>query len=204
MAQQVDSSLGPFDPMQLQALASVPRDRFVRPQDVGRAEMDMPLPLDEAGTSTISAPHAYLLSYRLLRLQRGDRLVELGSGSGYGAALAAEIVGEEGRVTTVEIDRTLAARATVLLRDRPNVRVIHGDAMHAAEWIPGHEKIVCAFAVAELPEPWLAAMDPGATLVAPVGRYLDQRLLKVVRTPSGDQVVTDHGAVRYVANRSTH
>jgi len=202
LAQRIESSLGPFDAAQLRALVSVPRERFVRPEDADRAELDMPLRLDDTGASTISAPHAYLLSFRLLRLQRSDRLLELGSGSGYGAALAADIVGEEGGVTTVEIDRTLAARATVLLRDRPNVRVLFGDAMDAAAWIPGHDKIVCTFAVGELPEPWLRAMEPNATLVAPVGRGLDQRLVRVVRTPGGERVVTEHGAVRYVANRS--
>ncbi len=202
MARDVDKALGPFDPRLLDAVIKVPRDRFVRPEDVDRAELDMPLPLDDAAASTISAPHAYLLSYRLLDLAPGDRLLELGSGSGYGAALASEIVGEEGRVTTVEIDRKLAARATVLLRDRPNVRVIFGDAMHASEWIPGHTKIVCAFAVGELPESWLRAMERGAVLVAPVGKTLDQRLVKVARGQDGELVTTTHGAVRYVANRS--
>ncbi len=203
MARRVDSFFGPFDAAQLKALVAVPRERFVRPEDEDRAELDMPLPLDDTGASTISAPHAYLLSFRLLRLQAGDQLLELGSGSGYGAALAAEIVGEEGCVTTVEIDRTLAARATVLLRDHPNVRVVCRDALNAAEWIPGHDTIVCTFALAELPEPWLRAMEPNATLVAPVGRELDQRLVKVVRTPGGELVASEHGAVRYVGNRSS-
>ncbi len=75
--------------------------------------------------------------------------------------------------------------------------------MNAADWIPGHDKIVCTFAVAELPEQWLRAMEPNATLVAPVGRGLDQRLVKVVRTPGGELVASEHGAVRYVGNRSS-
>ena len=73
---------GEVDPLHLRALLEVPRELFVRPEDVPRSTEDVPLPLDEAGLATISAPHAYLLSFRLLALSRGDHLVELGSGSG--------------------------------------------------------------------------------------------------------------------------
>ena len=82
----------------------MPRERFVRPGDVDRSTEDMPLPLDDEGLATVSAPHAYLLSFRLLGLAPGDALVELGSGTGYGAALASFIVGPHGRVLTIEID----------------------------------------------------------------------------------------------------
>jgi protein-L-isoaspartate O-methyltransferase len=75
--------------------------------------------------------------------------------------------------------------------------------MRAAEWMPGHDKIVCAFAVKELPDAWLDALAPGATLVAPVGRsFRDQYLVKVARMQGGELVITEHGAVRYVGNRS--
>ena len=100
----VAKQLGPFDPRHLDALLEVPRERFVQPVDIERSADDIPLPLDASGLATISAPHAYLLSYRLLGLAPGDCLVELGTGSGYGAALAAFIVGPEGRVLTFEID----------------------------------------------------------------------------------------------------
>ena len=56
--------LGEFDRMQLRALLEVPRERFVRPEDLERSAEDVPLPLDDAGLATISAPHAYLLSFR--------------------------------------------------------------------------------------------------------------------------------------------
>ena len=104
LARTIDAQLGPFDPLHLEALREVPRERFVRPGDQDRSAEDVPLPLDDEGLATISAPHAYLLSFRLLDLSPGDRLVELGSGSGYGAALGAYIVGPGGRVVTLEID----------------------------------------------------------------------------------------------------
>ncbi len=202
MVARIDEELGPFPSEHLRAMRDVPRERFVRPADVDRAEIDTPLALDDSGQATISAPHAYLLSYRLVGLAEGDRLLELGSGSGYGAALAAEIVGPRGAVVTIEIDTPLAARAQELLADRANVRTFEGDALGAARLFAECNKAVCAFAVAELPLAWTNALRPGAVLVAPVGAAGSQHLVRVVREPGG-VTTTRHGAVRYVPNRSS-
>lgn len=202
MAATVQATLGPFSAEHLRALEVVPRDRFVRTDDLAHAEVDAPLPLDDTGHATISAPHAYLLSYRLLDLRAGDRLLELGSGSGYGAALGAQIVGPSGRVITIEIDAALAALAKDLLSPLPNVRALHGDATLAAPFFAECNKIVAAFAVKEMPREWVEALRPGAVLVAPVGAGT-QHLLRVEKTFDGRVDVTRHGAVRYVPNRST-
>jgi protein-L-isoaspartate(D-aspartate) O-methyltransferase len=203
MAAGVERELGPFDPAHLRALAEVPRERFVRPGDLARAEDDTPLSLDEAGLATVSAPHAYLLSFRLLGLAHGDKLIELGSGSGYGAALASEIVGSKGWVKTFEIDPTLAEWAKETLRDRPNVEVTLGDAMSSAPHWGDANRVVCTFALAEIPPAWLGSLHEGVVLVAPVGaRERDQHLVRVTRE-AGEIVATEHGAVRYVRNRSS-
>ena len=120
---EVARQLGPFDPRFLDALLEVPRERFVRPADLARSAEDVPLAIDDGGLATISAPHAYLLSFRLLRLSEGDHLVELGAGTGYGAALAAFVVGGSGHVTTFEIDPDLAGEARSLTSDLRNVAV---------------------------------------------------------------------------------
>jgi protein-L-isoaspartate(D-aspartate) O-methyltransferase len=203
MVQRIDAELGPFPAAHLRAMCKVPREDFVRDEDEGRAELDMPLALDDSHVATISAPHAYLLSYRLLDLREGDRMLELGSGSGYGAALAAEIVGLHGSVVTVEIDPALAERARRLLSTHANVRALTGDALDAGAYVATSNKIVCAFAVAELPRAWTRALEPGAILVAPVGRALNQELMRVACEPGGTLTTTRHGAVRYVPNRST-
>ena len=203
LVQSIDAQLGPFDPRHLSALLEVPRERFVRDEDVERSAEDTPLPLDSDGLATISAPHAYLLSFRLLELSPGDALVELGTGSGYGAALAAFIVGTDGRVLTFEIDAGLAEWAERTLASEPNVRAVHADAMSSADEWEGANKVVATFAVNDLPGPWLDALPEGGKLVAPVGpRDRDQRLVRAVRK-SGRIVESEHGAVRYVKNRST-
>jgi protein-L-isoaspartate(D-aspartate) O-methyltransferase len=195
--------LGDVAPRHLRAILEVPRERYVRPEDVERSAEDTPMPLDTAGLATISAPHAYLLSYGLLGLVPGDSLVELGTGSGYGAALAAFIVGAEGRVLTFEIDGGLAAWARRNLVDDANVTVIDGDATASSAQWQGATKVAATFAVHALPGPWLDALPEGGLLVAPVGPSdRDQRLVLAERR-HGRVVVTDHGAVRYVKNRST-
>ena len=202
LVESVERQLGPFDKRLLNALLDVPRERFVRPEDVERSADDTPLPLDDEGHSTISAPHAYLLSFRLVQLAPGDSLVELGSGSGYGAALAAYVVGADGRVVTVEIDERLAAWAERNLVRERNVTVVRGDAMASAPLWGEARKVIVTFAVDELPRSWLDALPEGGILVAPVGRRdRDQRLVRVTRT-RGEIAQSDHGAVRYVKNRS--
>jgi protein-L-isoaspartate(D-aspartate) O-methyltransferase len=199
----IEKQLGPFDPRHLSAVLEVPRERFVRSEDVEHSAEDVPLPLDDLGLATISAPHAYLLSFRLLELAPGDALLELGSGTGYGAALAAYIVGSDGWIVTVEIDPELAARARATLALERNVAVVEGDAMSTGALSRRARKMVATFAVDELPGAWLDAIPEGGALVAPVGpRDRDQRLVRVVRD-GGRLRVTEHGAVRYVTNRSS-
>ena len=207
LVEAVEKHLGPFDAKHLAALLEVPRERFVRRQDIAQSADDTPLPLDlggPGGVATISAPHAYLLSYRLLRLAPGDSLVELGTGSGYGAALAACIVGTEGRVLTFEIDPTLVEWSRETLRGEANVTVTEADAVTSAPLWGGARKVVTTFAVESLPEAWLGALPEGGRLVAPVGAgdEREQRLVLVERR-RGVLFETDHGAVRYVKNRST-
>jgi protein-L-isoaspartate(D-aspartate) O-methyltransferase len=202
LVDSIERQLGPFDARQRNAVLEVPRERFVRAADLERSAEDTPLLLDDEGLATISAPHAYLLSYRLIALAEGDSLVELGSGSGYGAAVAAFIVGPTGRVVSFEIDESLAAWATRTLGRDPNVTVVCGDAMTSAPGWGQAKKVVATFAVNALPSAWLDALPEGGRLVAPVGpRERDQRLVLAVRK-QGKIVESEHGSVRYVKNRS--
>ncbi len=202
MADTVERALGPIAPRFREALLAVPRERFVRPADLWRATEDMPLPLDDRGLATISAPHAYVLSFALAELAPGDALLELGTGTGYGAALAAHVVGPAGRVVTMEIDAELAARAQELLGGAANVLAIRADATIAETVHVGASKIIATFAVETIPQRWLDDLPDGGVLVAPVGGAREvQRLIRVTRNAER-LVSTEHGAVRYVANRS--
>lgn len=201
LAAQVDREHGPFDPVHLRALVRVPRELFVRPEEIHLSSEDRPLALDEHALATISAPHAYLLSFRLLDLKEGDHLIELGSGTGYGAALASVIVGHQGSVLTCEIDPILAEKATYLLRSYPNVTVVCANAMAPTDKWKNASKVVATFAVNRLPKEWLALLPIGGILVAPVGNESAQHLVRAIRSPDGVHF-SEHGSVRYVRNRS--
>jgi protein-L-isoaspartate(D-aspartate) O-methyltransferase len=213
------------------ALLEVPRERFVLPEDIASSAADAPSPLDMWGLATVSAPHAYLLSYALLGLEEGDHLLELGSGTGYGAALARHIVGPRGRVTSIEIDPDLHARAARLLAAPevpeqaelsalapprpadpsapapPRLALLLGDARALAPSLmtgPEPLRVAVTYAIAEPPEALLARLPPGGRIVAPVGRRRleeEQTLERWERDDRGALRGSTHGAVRYVVER---
>jgi len=197
----------------IDALVAVPRERFVLPEDIALSVDDDPLPLDRAGLATVSAPHAYLLTYGLLQVGEGDRVLELGTGTGYGAALAREIVGPRGDVVSIEIDRNLAQRARrlhdLLEGGSPSpVTLLQGDALALVPPVlrmwqePGPPlRISVTFALREEPD-WLLAMLPTeASLIAPVGPCTEKQELVRWERHGGTIRCTSHGSVRYVTER---
>jgi protein-L-isoaspartate(D-aspartate) O-methyltransferase len=177
------------------ALEAVPRERFVDVDQIGRSADDAPSPLGDDERATISAFHAYARAFEALELGAGDALVELGGGSGYGAAVAAEIVGERGSVLSIEIDPDLAERAMKQLSPWPWARCIAADAHDTTPWA-GATKVYVAFALRELPQAWLDALAPGGRLIAPIGRDVQ------VLTVFDRQGARELEPVRYVPDRS--
>jgi protein-L-isoaspartate(D-aspartate) O-methyltransferase len=209
MIRDVASRIGTGDRW-ADVLLDVPRERFVLPEELARAADDAPSPLDPHGNATVSAPHAYVLTYALLDLGPGDHLLELGTGTGYGAAIASRIVGRHGRVTSIEVDPALAERAARLLGEPAlhgpaRVVLLTGDAADLALPIlsqssAGPLRVAVTYAVAGAPLALLDALPLGAVLVAPVGDEA-QVLTRWVRAGAGLLHQTLHGAVRYVAER---
>jgi protein-L-isoaspartate(D-aspartate) O-methyltransferase len=205
----VAQRFGPFDRRYLDALFYVPRERFVLPEDIELSAEDVPVPLDTHGNATVSAPHAYLLTFRLLGLEEGDHLLELGTGTGYGSALARYIVGPVGHVTTVEIDPILHARAARLLgADRygeaEGVTLLKGDGRALASEILSERtrptKIAVTYAMTDPPGEIERLLPEGGCLVAPVGPTDGQALMRSERR-GGVLSRAAHGAVRYVLER---
>ncbi len=179
------------------ALAAEPRERYVPPEHVLESWQDAAVPLTGDGCSTLSALHAYLVNYTLLELGEGDRLLEVGSGTGYGAAVAARLVGARGRVTTFEVVPELARQARRSLARRRNVRVACGDAF-AVGRLPRFNKAVLTCAVARVPCRLLDALPEGGRLVAPVGAADGGQVLTLFVRRGRTIRATRHGPVRYV------
>ena len=179
------------------AVRDVPRERFVPIEALAEAHLDRALALDASGQATISAMHAYVASFRALELGEGDSLVDLGGGTGYGAAVAAEVVGTTGSVTTIEIDPELSARAAASFAGMSNVRVVFGDAHDTSLW-RGARKVTVGFDVGVVPESWSDALAPGGRLVVPTAG----ELVVIDKDERGDITRRSLGRVVYVGDRS--
>ncbi len=180
----------------LNAINAVPREEFVPVQLVEFAYSDSPLPI--AASQTISQPYIVALMTAALELKEWDRVLEVGTGSGYAAAVLAEI---SSQVFTIERHKILAdtARRKLEELDYDNVRVLHGDG--TLGW-PEHapfDAIVVAAGGPAVPETLKQQLSIGGRLVIPVGSSLQTQTLLRVRRISEDEYQTeDLGGVRFV------
>ncbi len=152
-----------------QALLRVRREDFIPRPYRDYAYQEVPLPLPGA-TATISCPHSYPLFYEPLGLDEGHRFLEIGLGSGYGTALAREIVGIRGRVVAVEIDpETLAfARANLEKAGYRDVVLVQGDGGLGYRQYAPYDRICLTAACERVPPPLLAQLDRSGLLIAPI------------------------------------
>ena len=183
-------------PATLQAMASVPRERFVPPDHRGMAYLDIPLPIGEG--QTISQPTMVAEMTAALRLSPRDKVMEVGCGSGYQAAVLAAAA-PYGMVVTVERLPTLAARAeaTLLELDYRNVVVeLAGPVPGCPERGP-YDAILVAAATPAIPQSLLSQMRVGGRMTLPVGPRDQQELLLVLKTGEGISI-SDLGPCRFV------
>lgn len=182
------------DPRVLAAMRAVPRQRFV-PQELARmADEDRPLPIGYG--QTISQPYVVAYMSELLQVEPGMRVLEVGTGSGYQAAILAALGAE---VFSVEIIPALAERARALLTElgytRVHIRV--GDGSQGWPEEAPFERIIATAAPPFIPPPLLDQLGPGARMVVPVGTAV--QYLKVVdKLADGSLRFHDALPVRFV------
>ncbi len=176
-------SRGIRDTLVLKAMAKVPRHLFVPPEQRTLAYADHPLPIGWG--QTISQPYIVALMTEALGLKGGERVLEIGTGSGYQAAVLAEIARE---VYTIEILEPLAQRADSTLRSLgyDNVSVKCGDGFWGWPEASPFQAIIVTCAPEELPQPLWGQLDRGGRLVAPLGEEGSiQRLMVFEKTEQG-------------------
>jgi protein-L-isoaspartate(D-aspartate) O-methyltransferase len=160
-----------IDPRVLEAMKKVPRHLFVPEYLWDQAYADYPLPigLDQ----TISAPHMVALMCSYLDLQEEMKVLEVGAGSGYHAAVMAELVGKKGHVYTIERLQTLAefARENLLRAKVENVTVIVGDGTLGLQEYAPYDRICITASAPDIPPPLLDQLKKGGKMVLPIGRY---------------------------------
>lgn len=169
---------GIHDERVLKAFQKVPRHRFVRPQDIWYAYEDYPLPIGFG--QTISQPYMVALMTELLSLQGDERVLEVGTGSGYQAAILAELARE---VFTIERIPELAERARKILEELgyTNVRVVIGDGSRGIPEKAPFDAIVVTAAAPSPPEALLRQLSDGGRLVVPIGSRALQELMRYTR-----------------------
>lgn len=147
----------------------MPREDFISREYRDHAYEEVPLPLPGLA-ATISSPHSYPLFYEPLGLDLGQRFLEIGSGLGYRAAVAREVVGEEGWVVSVEIDPvTLGfARGNLARADYGDVLFVLGDDRLGYPGAAPYDRIGVSAACDEMPPALLAQLVPGGRAIAPL------------------------------------
>jgi protein-L-isoaspartate(D-aspartate) O-methyltransferase len=168
----------------LQAMEQTPREAFV-PENLRHLTYDdIPLPIGEG--QTISQPTIVAIMTSALELQESDRVLELGTGSGYQSAILSRLV-PQGRVVSVERIPWLAEKARVMLRllGRNNVEVVEaGPVLGHSEGGP-YDAIVVTAASPRLPRSLLEQLKLGGRLVIPVGGLREQELVRALKTSEG-------------------
>jgi protein-L-isoaspartate(D-aspartate) O-methyltransferase len=167
----------------LDAMERVPRHEFV-PQDYqDQAYADRPLPIGYG--QTISQPYIVALMTELLQLKNTDRVLEIGTGSGYQAAILGQIVAE---VYTVEIVEALAVESRERLKrlDYANVHTLHADGYYGWEEHAPYDAIIVTCAPDHIPQPLVQQLKEGGKLVIPVGPPGGYQTLWEITREGGD------------------
>jgi protein-L-isoaspartate(D-aspartate) O-methyltransferase len=164
------------------ALLSVPREEFVLPEYRMMAYEDRPLPLF-AG-ATISAPHMVAMMCELIEPRTGMKILEVGAGSGYHAAVCAEAIERRGKVYTIEIVKELAVYAAQNIERLGYwgvVEVFHGDGRRGLERHAPFDAVIVTAAASGIPRTLVDQLSDGGVLVIPVEEGAGQVLYRVVK-----------------------
>lgn len=186
---------GITDERVINAMSEIPRERFVPSRYRGSAYADHPIPIGEG--QTISQPYVVALMTETLSLKPADRVLEIGTGSGYQAAVLAEIVAE---VYTIEIRETLAKRSESLLRELgyDNVHVKHTDGYFGWEEHAPFDVIIITAAVNHIPPPLIKQLKDGGRLILPLGSTTFFQTLTLATKKGNEMRLVQMGPVAFV------
>ncbi len=175
------------------AFQSAPRAFFLPADQKRFAQVDAPLPIGFGVTNSQPTTVANMLS--LLEVRGGQKVLDVGSGSGWTSALLSELVGQEGEVLAVERVPELVTRSSQILEDWSNVRVF--EATPGVFGLPDQgpfDRILVSAMAEELPGGLVDQLAPGGLMVIPVA----SRMLRVEKKSSGQVSVTSHGLYSFV------
>jgi len=187
--------LGITDKKVLDVMGKTLRHLFVEEHLRDAAYEDYPLPIDEG--QTISQPYVVALMTEALRLKPSDRVLEIGTGSGYQAAILAEIVND---VYTIEIRKGLAEKAEKRLKEMgyKNVKVKYGDGYFGWEEYALFDAIIITAAANHIPPPLIKQLKEGGRLIIPLGSTVYSQTLILAIKKKGELNLQEITSVRFV------
>ena len=191
-----------LDPRVMATLARVPRHAFIPRRYQSMAYANRPLPIGHG--QTISQPYIVALMTDLIKPQADQRVLEIGTGSGYQAAILAELTGQ---VFSIEIIEPLGEQARERLGNMgyDNVTVRIGDGYYGWEEHAPFDAIVVTAAASHIPPPLVKQLKPGGIMIIPVGsRFLTQQLVLVNKEQDGQLVTRQILPVRFVPLTGGH
>ena len=191
-----------LDPKVLAAIGRVPRHRFVPEDQAAQAYENRPLAIGHG--QTISQPYIVAIMTDLLDLKPGDRVLEVGTGSGYQAAILGELVES---VFSLEIIKALAERSSGVLSDLgyDNVRTRHGDGYYGWPEEAPFDAIIVTAAAGHVPPPLIEQLAAPGRMMIPVGsRFMVQQLVLVRKKKSGEVSLEQILPVRFVPLTGDH
>lgn len=182
-----------------EAMRSAPRHRFVPEKVRDKAYADAPLSIGHG--QTVSQPSVVAKMTEYLQAEEGDRILEIGAGSGWQSAVLSFLVGEDGEVYTVELVESLAEQAKENLEEAgvENVEVVVGDGSTGLEEHAPYDGIICTAVSPEVQEDWVKQLKVGGRIVAPVSGMVLHSLVVVEKTGEEDtEVVEKERGYRFV------
>ncbi|MDP2907380.1 MAG: protein-L-isoaspartate(D-aspartate) O-methyltransferase [Nanoarchaeota archaeon] len=163
----------------LGAFSKIPRQLFVPKEMINESYLNVALPIGYG--QTISQPYTIAIMLESLELKPGDKVLEVGTGSGYNAALISHVIGKKGKLFTTEIVPELAEESKKRLSSLglKNVKVVVCDGSLGYDKEKLYSKIIVTAACREIPPPLLKQLRNNGVLVSPVGSAYNQEMLKV-------------------------
>lgn len=187
----------------LEAFKAVPREEFILGGYEHDAYGDYPLPI-HAG-QTISQPTTVMIMTDALDIKKGQKVLEIGTGSGYQAAILSKLVGEKGKVITTEIIKELAdfSKNNIKKLKINNIKILHSDGSEGYAKEAPYDRIIVTAACPKIPQPLIDQLKEGGIIVAPVESVLGQEMVKGIKK-NGKLITASLGYFSFVPLKGKH
>ena len=181
----------------IEAFKKIPREIFMQAEHKDESYGDYPLPIGEG--QTISQPTTVMVMTEALELKQGQKILEVGAGSGYQAAIIASIVGEKGMVISTEIIPKIAtiARENIKKMNLKNIRIVECDGSKGYEKEAPYDRIIITAACPKIPKVLISQLKETGIIVAPVGNMVEQAMIKAKKR-KGKLVEENLGSFMFV------